>query len=109
MKTNREQVLEKLGLPRNASLGLEELADLTDLPIDALYEVWDRGRGAWKTNIASVRLKKDFSKSGDVKKYPRSARLGPEQWGYARVYSFINKGKTFHTADADIAKKYHIG
>lgn len=71
-----------------------------------LTEIYDRGRGAWESNIRSVRLKKDFSKNPDLKKYPRSARLTPEQWGYARIYSWLDKGRTFYTADQDISRKY---
>jgi hypothetical protein len=107
--THKQSVLKVLGLPKDTTLSLEELAEHTDLPVEALDEVFRRGVGAWKTNISSVRLKKDFSKNPDLSKYPRSARLGKEQWGMARVYSFVDKGKTFHTADADIARKYRIG
>jgi hypothetical protein len=71
--------------------------------------VQQSGRGAWASNPSSVRLKKDFSKNPDLKKYPRSARLGPEQWGLARIYSFLDQGKTFYTADQDIARKYVKG
>jgi hypothetical protein len=106
--THRESVLKVLGLPKDTTLSLEELAEHTDLPVEALQEVYNRGVGAWKTNPESVRLK-DFSKNYNLSKYPRSARLGKEQWGMARVYSFVDKGKTFHTADADIARKYRIG
>jgi hypothetical protein len=108
MTTNRLQFLKKMGLPKDSSFSIEELAELTDLPVEALYEIRDRGSGAWRTNISSVRLKKDFSKNPDTAKYPRSARLTKEQWYMARIYSFLNKGKTFYTADADIAKKYKI-
>jgi hypothetical protein len=106
--THRQSVLKALGLPKDTSLSLEELAEHTDLPLEALQEVYNRGVGAWKTNISSVRLK-DFSKNPNLSKYPRSARLGKEQWAYARVYSFIDKGTTFYTADKDIAEKYRIG
>ena len=106
--THRQSVLKALGLPKDTTLSLEELAEHTDLPVEALQEVYNRGIGAWKTNISSVRLK-DFSKNPNLSKYPRSARLGKEQWAMARVYSFVDKGKTFHTADADIARKYNIG
>ena len=108
MPTHRERVLKILGLPKDTSLSLAELAHITRLPLNALQEVFNRGVGAWKTNISSVRLKKDFSKNPDVSKYPRSKRLTKEQWAFARVYSFINKGKTFRTADKDIADKYGI-
>jgi hypothetical protein len=106
--THRQSVLKALGLPKDTTLSLEELSEHTDLPVEALQEVYNRGIGAWKTNISSVRLK-DFSKNPNLSKYPRSARLGKEQWAMARVYSFVDKGKTFHTADADIARKYNIG
>ena len=106
--THRQSVLKALGLPKDTTLSLEELAEHTDLQIEALQEIYNRGIGAWKTNISSVRLK-DFSKNPNLSKYPRSARLGKEQWAMARVYSFVDKGKTFHTADADIARKYNIG
>ena len=106
--THRQSVLKALGLPKDTTLSLDELSFKTDLPIEALQEIYNRGIGAWKTNISSVRLK-DFSKNPNLSKYPRSARLGKEQWAMARVYSFVDKGKTFHTADSDIARKYNIG
>jgi len=108
MTTHRLQFLKKMDLPKDSSFSIEELAELTDLPVEALYEIRDRGVGAWKNSLSSVRLKKDFSKNPDTSKYPRSARLTKEQWAIARVYSFLNKGKTFYTADSDIAKKYKI-
>jgi hypothetical protein len=79
-----------------------------DVPEKALQEVYNRGVGAWKNNISSVRLKKDFTKNPNVSKYPRSARLPKEMWAMARVFSFLDKGTTYTTADADIAKKYNI-
>jgi hypothetical protein len=109
MPTNRDIVFKALGLKKTDSPSLEELADLTDLPIEALRQVERRGQGAWGSNISSVRLKKDFSHNPDLKKFPRSARLTKEQWGRARVYAFIAKGRTFHTADADIAREFRIG
>ena len=109
MPTYRQIVFRELGLPSNASPSVEELADMTDLPLEALLEVGRRGAGAWRSNIASVRLKKDFSKNPDTRKYPRSARLSEQQWATARIYSFIAKGKTFRTADKDIAERYNLG
>ena len=70
--------------------------------------MYNRGTGAWKSNPSSVRLKSDFSKNPNLAKYPRSARLTKEQWSMARVYSFVDKGKTYRTTDADIAKKYGV-
>lgn len=106
MPTHREEVLRKLGLPADTSMSIAELAKATDLPTAALQKVYNRGVGAWKSNPQSVRVSGTFKKDATA---PRTARLGKEQWGIARIYSFINKGPTFHTADADIAEEYGIG
>ena len=106
--THRENVLKHLGLPLDIHLSLPKLSFATGVPLNALQEVYNRGIGAWKTNPQSVRLKKDFSKNPDTSKFPRSARLTKEQWAYARVYSFLDKGTDYYTADKDIALKYGI-
>lgn len=103
MSTNKIQFLRKHGEDPSSSFSIDEIAKMAKVKKSSLQKVYNRGVGAWKTNIGSVRLKKDFSKNPDTKKYPRSARLGKEQWGMARVYSFVNKGKTYKTADKDIA------
>lgn len=106
--TYREQFLRKYDLSKTEHFSIEELSEITKIPVKALQEVYNRGIGAWKTNIESVRLKKDFSKNPDTTKYPRSARLSKEQWGMSRVFSFIVKGKTFQTTDRDIAVRYGL-
>lgn len=68
-----------------------------------LKEVEKRGRGAYGNNIQSVRLMdgtKNFNPG-----IPRSARMSIGQWSRARVYSFLMRGKTFYSSDADLAKK----
>lgn len=112
MTTNREQFLKKHGLPLDTSLSLNEISKLAKMPMNAIRKVYDRGRGAWKSNIESVRLKpgtqygRAFQK--DVKA-PRSAKLTPEQWGYGRVYAFVMKTKkVFYDADKDIAEDYNL-
>lgn len=109
MKTNREQFLEIFDFPKTASLSLEEISELSLVPRAALQEVYNRGVGAWKTNLPSVRLQKDFSKNPNTKKYPRTARLTKEQWAVARVYAFVlGTDKVFGGADKDIARKYGL-
>ena len=108
MATNREQVLQRWGLPKDTHLSLADIAQKSGMPLAALNKVFSRGKGAAVSNLASVRLKKDFSKNPDTVRYPASARLSPVQWGYARVWSFVNKSTTYKTADADIAKEYNI-
>lgn len=104
-KTNRIQYLEKMGKDPKESYGLDDLSKMSGIPEKYLKEVYDRGVGAWESNPRSVRIKGSFKKNPDMRKYPRSKRLSPEQWGYGRVYSFLNKGKTYRTADKDIADK----
>jgi hypothetical protein len=107
MLTHRQHVLQHLHLPSSTHLSLTGLAQKSGIPRSALQEVYNRGVGAWKNNPQSVRLKKDFSKNPNMGAFPRSARLSKEQWAMARVYSFVDHGKTYHTADADIARKIH--
>jgi hypothetical protein len=67
------------------ALSLEQKAQATGVPVKYLRESYNRGLAAWRTGH----------------------RPGASQqaWGYARVHSLLMKGKTFHTADADIAKR----
>jgi hypothetical protein len=79
------------------------------MPYHALMEVYERGEGAWGSNLSSVRLRKDFSKNPNTAKYPRSARLGREQWAMARVRAFIEKRPTvYYGADDYIRRKYRL-
>lgn len=104
--SNKEKFNKKYGFPANKSHSLNDLAKISGIKKSILQEVYNRGTGAWKTNVSSVRLKKDFSKNPNVKKYPRSARLTKEQWSFARVYSFLMKqAGTWGKADKDLADK----
>ena len=67
----------------------KDISKLTGIPMKILDEVFSRGVGAYKNNPKSVRP--------NVK--------SPEQWAMARVYSFVMKGKTYNTADSDLADK----
>lgn len=108
MPTHRDQVFKKLGFKKDYSPSMEELAQKSGVPIKALQEVYQRGLNAYSHNLSSVRLKKDFSKNPNTTKYPASARLSAPQWGFARIYSFLNHGTTYKTTDSDIAKKYNV-
>jgi hypothetical protein len=106
--THRENVLKRLGLPKSESLSIAELSARSKIPKPALQAVYNRGIGAHGSNLASVRLLKDFSKNPNTSKFPASARLSKEQWAMARVYSFVDKGTTYKTTDSDIVKKYSL-
>jgi hypothetical protein len=105
MLTHRERIMKKLGVPKETQFSLSELAIIFQIPQSALQQVYNRGIGAWKNNLASVRLKKDFSKNPNTDIYPFSARLSKEQWAMARVFSFLDKGTTYGTTDSDIARE----
>ncbi len=107
-KSHKQMYLRRKGYDPKESYSLHELSIISGVKKSILQQVYNRGIGAWKTNPSSVRVKGSFIKSPNMKKYPRSARLGKEQWAYARVYSFLNKGKTWYTADADLADKVKV-
>jgi hypothetical protein len=64
---------------------LQEKSELTGVPMDIIDEVYRKGAAAWRTG--------------------HRPGAGKEQWGHARVNSFLVKGKTFYTADFYLAKR----
>ena len=60
METHKEHLFKKVGIPSNVPMSKKQLSVLFKVPIKALDEIYDRGIGAWKTNISSVRLQKDL-------------------------------------------------
>ena len=64
---------------------LKQKALASKIPYSVIKKVYNRGLAAWRTGH----------------------RPGASQqaWGYARVHSFIMKGKTYYTADADLTSK----
>ncbi len=97
--TNKQRYNKKHGFTLNKAHSLEDIAKKTGISEKILQEVYNRGVGAWKTNIQSVRLK-----SGEKNiNAPRSAKMGRQQWAMGRVYGFImknpkqiNKGQPDH-------------
>ena len=63
---------------------LKKVSKVTKIPYKTLKTVYDRGLAAWRTGH----------------------RPGASQqaWGWARVYSFVMKGKTYFTADSDLKR-----
>jgi hypothetical protein len=92
--THRMSVLKKYKL-EDKPYSLKELSVITHIPLKILRQVYNRGVGAYKTQPRSVRLKHSFVKNVDA---PMSAKLSKEQWGLARVYSFID-GNPKHDND----------
>jgi len=92
--THRENVLKKYEL-EDKPYSIAKLAKATSVPKHILQEVYNRGVGAYKTQPRSVRLKGSFVKNVDA---PMSKKLSKEQWGMARVYSFLD-GNPKHDND----------
>jgi len=108
MHTHKHNVMTSFGLSPDSSLSVREVARLSRIPVAALQEVYNRGIGAYKSNPTSVRTMGSFEKNPSLAAVPLSRRLPKEQWAMARVYSFVDKGTTYETADADIARRYGV-
>jgi len=69
----------------NDAKSLEKKAIVTGIPLDILKEVFRKGKAAWRTGH----------------------RVGAteDQWGYARVHSFITLGCTAFSSDFYLVKK----
>lgn len=72
---------DKIEITAQCMHALEEKAAKTGIKLSTLTEVFARG---YRSN--------------------RNPKLLPEQMGFARVNSFINKGKTYYTEDKDLVK-----
>jgi hypothetical protein len=70
----------------DADKSLAKKAEKSGISVSILKQVYKRGVAAWRTG----------HRPGTT----------PEQWGHARVNSFITGGKTRTTADADLWKKH---
>ena len=90
MKTYKQRLNVELGFDEDQEHTLQELKDTTGIPVKILKEVDKRGKGAYKSNLGSLRLKEDFSKNPDLRK-GASKRLSAKQWGRARSTLFSIK------------------
>jgi len=69
-----------------SNAALQKKADKSGMPLGILKKVYDRGVAAWRTG--------------------HRPGTNPQQWGLARVNSFVTKGKgTWGKADKDLAQK----
>jgi hypothetical protein len=90
-KTDRGVKTKKSGYTANwnrkfpNAKSLEDRAKVTGVPLKYIRASYNRGMAAWRTGHR-----------------PGATQ---QQWGYARVSSFLLKGKTYHTTDADLARE----
>lgn len=90
VETNKNKFNKRHGKPKDASNSLEDISKMSGVKKSILQKVFNRGVGAFKTNRAAV----------------RPSVKSPEQWAYARVYSFVAGGTTRRTADKDLWEKH---
>ena len=86
VETNKQKYNLKYNKGKDVSNSKQKITRQTGVSKRILDQVFDRGVGAFKTNRSAVRPQ--------VK--------SPEQWAYARIYSFVMGGKTQKTADKDL-------
>ena len=103
VETNKNKFNKKYGFKRDAPHGKAEITRLTGIPKSILDKVFYRGVGARKTNPESVRKVGSGKKVGGKS---LKGKMSGEQWGYARIYSFVMKQPgTWGGADKDLAEK----
>lgn len=61
---------------------LKDISKVTGIRLKTLKTVYDRGLAAWRTG--------------------HRPGASPQAWAYARVHSFVMKGKTYYTADKNL-------
>ena len=61
---------------------LKDISKVTGIPLKTLKTVYDRGLAAGRTG--------------------HRPGASPQAWAYARVHSFVVKGKTYYTADKNL-------
>jgi hypothetical protein len=84
-KSDVREMEESVQLDEEASKGLAAKAAKSAVSLSTLKKVYARGVAAWRTG----------HRPGTT----------PQQWGMARVNSYITKGKTYHTADKDLREE----
>jgi len=72
--TYKQQFNRKYGFKLNEPHSLQEISKITGYKLSGIKTIFEKGKGAYKTNPQSVRP--------NVK--------SPEQWGYSRVYASVN-------------------
>jgi dephospho-CoA kinase len=86
---NITQVMDKRRetgrVSESADSSLAAKAEKSGVSVSTLRKVYKRGVAAWNSG----------HRPGTT----------PQQWGHARVNSYINKGKTYHTADKDLREE----
>jgi len=85
VKSKKSQYTQKWNRLFPKASSLEEKSKSTGVPLKYIKECYNRGLAAWRTG----------HRPGATE----------QQWGYARVHSFLLCGKTYKTTDSDLVRK----
>ena len=90
VRTYKQQFNAKYKQPLSQPNSLEDISRLTGYQIKGLRTIFNKGKGAYKSNPQSV----------------RPNVTSPEQWAYARVYASVNpKSKAYKIDKIHLMKK----
>ncbi|ALI95324.1 hypothetical protein AP053_gp221 [Ostreococcus mediterraneus virus 1] len=82
MKTRTSSYTQRFRKKYPGVKSLPDIAKATKIPLKTLETIYNRGLAAWRTG--------------------HRPGASPQAWGYARVHSYVMKGKTYRTADANL-------
>lgn len=85
VKTRRSSYTARFHSKYPDAKTIPEIAKKTGVPAKTLRTVYNRGMAAWRTG--------------------HRPGASAHAWGMARVHSFVLHGKTYRTADSDLAKE----
>jgi hypothetical protein len=85
IKTKKSQYTKEWNKLFPDAKSLKEKSQATGVPERFIQESYDRGLAAWRTG--------------------HRPGANPQQWGYARVSSFLLCGKTHYGPDSDLVRK----
>lgn len=85
VKTRRSTYTSRFHKKYPGAKSISEISKASGVPLSTLKTVYNRGMAAWRTG--------------------HRPGASPEAWGMARVHSFVLHGKTWRTADKDLAEK----
>ena len=89
VETYKQKFNKKYGNPKNQPNSLKDISDQTGYKLSGIKTIFDKGKGAYKSNPQSVRP--------NIK--------SAEQWAYARVYAAVNPSSKAYKIDKVHLKK----
>lgn len=88
--TYKQKFNKKYGFKPDEPHSIEEISDITGYKLSGLKTIFQKGKGAYKSNPQSVR---PHIKS-------------PEQWAYSRLYASVSPGsKSYNIDKSHLTKK----